>query len=132
MVPSCRARGSRTASLAPIGARARTVLTGLLARQWRIFRGLRRLLAQQLPPDARVPGGAHGPRLVVVRLGHAGQRLDHALLGKGHNHLGAVAEPALELEGAVMQLRQALGDGKPESGAALGALLGERALAEAF
>src|SRR5262245_46901730 len=77
------------------------------------FRDLRRLLAQQLAPDARVPSGAHGPRLVLV-LGHAGQGLDHPLLGKGHDHLGAVAKPALELEGAVMQLGQALGDGKSE------------------
>src|SRR6476660_10524936 len=87
-------------------------------------------------PQARLPLRPGTPGygvlfgLDLARLGHRGQSLHRPLAREGDDHLGAVAELALEFEGAVMQLGQALGDGEAEARAAFGRLVGERALTE--
>ncbi len=91
-----------------------------------------RLRAISDAPGSGAPGGARPLRLDLAGLGDPGQGLHHPLAREGDDDLGAVAELALQLEGSVMQLGQALGDGKAEPGAAFGRLMGERALAEAL
>ena len=90
------------------------------------------MLVGFLPPCLGAPGGAGPLRFDLGGLGHSGQGLHHALPREGDNGLGAVTELALQLEGAVMQLSQAFGDGKAEASAAFRRVLRERALAEAL
>src|SRR5262245_31997987 len=66
--------------------------------------------------------GLHDPR----------QRFHDALARKAHFDLRALAKTALQLERAVMQLGQSLGDGKPKPGATFRRLMGKRSLAEAL
>src|SRR5262245_12404941 len=66
--------------------------------------------------------GLHDPR----------QRFHDAFARKAHFDLRALAKTALQLERAVMQLGQSLGDGKPKPGATFRRLMGKRSLAELF
>src|SRR4029078_9693270 len=66
-----------------------------------------RSASRACPPPAPLPDG-----VALAGFGEARQGLHDALPWERDNHLGTIARLALELKAALMQLSEALGDGK--------------------
>jgi hypothetical protein len=84
-----------------------------------------------LPRCSGAPSKARIPGLSFVGRGSRRRGLNHAPTREADDDLSPVAESALKLESAVMEVGQAFGDREAKARTAFGCLLRKRTLAEA-